>query len=646
MKKYKNIKLIEHIIEIVADAGEGVQKAGTSFAHVSAKIGNSLWTVEIIPAEIQPPPHTTGSASGMRIRISSEKVTNAGDLANLVVAFNEMSLLSRIEAGTIRKDAIVLIDGKWGKNPDPAERKNYYKILNNMKAEGATIYEIPIEEETSKILDDPLRGKNMFALGVIAFLYKRDIEILRGVIEKTFKLKSSTIRENNRKLLDNGYKYAEENFDFQFDIDSHPVKDAMMAINGNQAIALGAIAAGYEMCSMYPITPATSVTHYLSEIFEKFGGFIHQAEDEIAAIGTAIGASYAGKPTLTVTSGPGLALKTEFMGLAVMAEVPMVVVDVQRGGPSTGLPTKIEQSDLLSALHGTPGDAPKIIMAPSTIEECFHIMQTAKKLSEQFRILVIVLTDANLATGVQLFKRPKLNVDNFQYKIDKTPVEESSIPYDWDEQTGLSRRLIPGQPGGMSMASSLNHSPEGMVGYDPASNKRGHKMRARKLAVFQKTLKTPTVYGEKEGDLLIVGWGSTRGAIEETVDRLKKEGYSVSSLNIKFLSPLPSGLKEIFLKFKKVMTVEINYSDDINDPFISPENRRYSQLAYVLRAHTLLDIDCYSEVLARPFMPMEIYNGVKPHLDKLLGKEPSKSEANGQNIKEKKEDEIYGITAS
>lgn len=619
MQEKRQIKLPEHIIEIVSDSGEGAQKAAVTFAEASAKMGNGLWTVEVIPSEIQPPPHTTGATSGNRIRLADKPVTNAGDYANLVVAFNEMALLSRIEAEALADDVVVLIDSIWANHEDADIRKQYKEILDGIREKGGTVYEVPMEEETLQVVEDPYRGKNMWCVGLLAFLYKRDLDLLKEITAKTFRKKSAEVLQQNVALLERGYAWGERNLDFQYVIDVFATEVPQVVMNGNTAIALGAIAAGFKICSMYPITPATSASHTLAEIMEEFGGIVHQAEDEIAAAGVAVGANYAGVPTLTITSGPGMALKTEFQALAVMTETPLVIVDVQRGGPSTGLPTKIEQGDLLHALYGTPGDAPKIVIAPSTIEECFHVMTTARKLAEEFRTLVIVLSDANLASGQQLFDRPQLSEDSLPPPLDQNPVPTGTMPFDWDETTGLSRRLIPGQPGGMSIITGLNHGRTGKVQYDFASNQNAHRMRSRKLAALKRVLTPPQVYGDVEGDLLIVGWGSTRGAIEEAVDNARAEGHSVSALNIQFLNPFPPGLKAIFGRFRKVMTVELNYSDDWGDPLIDEESRRYSQLATVLRAHTLVDVDCWSRVPGRPFMPVEIYRVIYSELDKLNG---------------------------
>jgi len=371
-----------------------------------------------------------------------------------------------------------------------------------------------------------------------------------------------------------------------------------------------------DVCAMYPITPATSTSHYLAEIFDDVGGILHQAEDEIAACAFAIGASYAGKCAVTVTSGPGMALKTELMGLAVMGEVPLVLVDVQRGGPSTGLPTKVEQGDLLAAIFGTAGDAPKIVMAPATIEDCFYSMITARKIAETFRTLVVVLSDANLATGQQAFPRPQFNEEWVAAPIDQSPVPEDRSPYDWDPRTGLSQRFIPGQPGGVHTLTGLAHTRHSTVAYEPGVNQDGCRHRSLKLAAFQKTLKTPKVFGDDEGDLLVIGWGSTKGTIEEAVTKARADGLSVSSLHLRFLQPMASGIREILQNFKQVITVEINYSDTFEDELIDEDNRRYANLAWLLRARYLLDVDCWSYVQGEPIKPGAIEKMIRTRLKK------------------------------
>lgn len=354
---------------------------------------------------------------------------------------------------------------------------------------------------------------------------------------------------------------------------------------------------------MYPLTPATSVSHYLSDVFENVGGLVHQAEDEIAAVTFAIGASYAGKCALTITSGPGLSLKQEGLGLAVMGEIPLVVIDVQRGGPSTGQPTKSEQGDLLSACFGGHGDSPKVVMAAASIEDCFYSIITARKIAETFNMVVVVLTDANLATAQQPFPRPKFSKEWLAPPVDQSPVPLGAKPYDWDPVTGLARRRIPGQPNGMYCLTGLAHDRWSHVAYDPQVNQDGIRNRSMKLAALQKTLTAPAVHGDEDGDLLIVGWGSTKGAIEEAVDRLRADGHKVSSLHLRFLQPMASGIKELLRRFKAVMTVESSWSDRPDGEMIDEDNRRYSNLAWLLRARYLVDVDCWSEVRGQPIKP-------------------------------------------
>lgn len=606
--------LSQHILEIVSDSGEGAQKCGQIFGSVSAKMGNGVWTVEIIPAEIQPPPRNAAGASGNRIRIGSAPVTNWGDETNLVVAFNEQALLGRHRLGALADDAIILIDSQWKTHPDEAIRAAWDAAMEELSTCAYRIVEVPLEEQCLTVVDNARKGKNMFALGLLAWIYDRDVDRIREEIAFTFRKKSEDVYQKNVALLDLGIAWAGQNLGFRYMVPAMPTPEPRVVMNGNQAVALGAIASGMELIAMYPITPATSASHHLGEVFETYGGVVHQSEDEIAAAGVAIGASWAGRTAFTITSGPGLALKTEFLGLAVMTETPLVCVDVQRGGPSTGLPTKVEQSDLLAALFGQPGDAPHVIIAPATIEECFHSMITARRIAETFRMLVMVLTDANLATGVQPFRRPEPVPEWFAAPPDLSPVAGGLRPYDWDPQTGLSRRFIPGAPGGMHTTTGLAHDEASRVAYDAATNQRGSAMRSRKLAVLQQALRPPVVNGPDSGDLLVVGWGSTKGAIEEAVERARAEGLSVSSLHLRFLSPMEPGLRQIFSRFTKVMTVEINYSDEKDDPYITDENRRRGQLSWLLRAQTLVDVDCWTRVLGEPMRPGAILRAIRAHM--------------------------------
>ncbi len=609
------LEIGEHIVEFVSDSGEGAQTAGQLFGSVCAKSGAGVWTVEIIPAEIEPPIRSRAGASGIRIRFGTDEVTNMGDEADLVVAFNEQVLYSRIDQGALREGTIVVIDDVWATHADESIREAYAAAMADFEARGYDVRPMPLDAETAKLAENTRRGKNVWVVGMLAAWYSMDLAPFEDEIAVIFqrKRKGQAVIDANHALLRAGHAWGLENLEQRLRMPVEPATAPKVVMNGNTAVALGCMAAGIEVCSMYPITPATSASHYLAAAFDQAGGFVHQAEDEIAAVGFAIGASYAGKTAVTITSGPGMALKTELIGLAVMGEIPLVIVDVQRGGPSTGLPTKVEQGDLLHAVYGHPGDAPKVVMATSTIEECFHYMITARKLAETFRTPVIVLTDANLATGQAPFDYPELSEEWLSPPIDQTPWRSGTRPYEWDPGSGLSPRPVPGQAGGQFVLTGLAHDENSHIAYESAKNQHAMEMRSRKMAALRATLNPPPVVGGDEGDLLVVGWGSTRGAIEEAVRTLRDRGVKVSSTHLRFLSPLEPGLRELFARFERVMTVEINYSDgagiDIDD-----EGRRRSQLAMMLRAATLVDVDCWSRVPGQPLPPSMIVDAITDKL--------------------------------
>ncbi len=603
----------QQVIEIVSDSGEGAQTAGQMFGTVSAKMGNGVWTVEIIPAEIEPPRRSRAGASGNRIRIGTDEVTNMGDQADVVVAFNEQAPYSRIDVGALGPGTRIFLESKWATDPMESVRSEYAEALADFDERGYIVHEIPMEEECLKIIADPRRGKNMWVVGLLCCVFQREVGLVEKEIAKRFLRKGQNVVDVNLKLLQSAYAWADANLDMRVEIPVKTPEQDMVVMNGNKAVALGVMASGIELCSMYPITPATSASHYLAGAFKEVGGFVHQAEDEISAIGFALGASYAGKTTVTITSGPGLALKTEFIGLAVMAEIPLVIVCVQRGGPSTGLPTRVEQGDLLAALYAAPGDAPKIVMAASTIEECFHFCVTARKLAETFRGPVIVLTDANLATGQQPFPRPVPTDEWLSAPVDQSDWNPEVRPYDWDDENGVSQRPVPGQKDGAYVLTGLAHDERSKVAYESAINQRAMEARSRKLAALQRSLKPPVVNGDPEGELLIVGWGSTLGAIEEAVERVREDGGKVSSLHLRFLSPLEPGIAEIFSKFKNVMTVELNYGDE-TAMGLDSVSRRPAQLAMLLRAQTLCDIDYWSRVPGIPLSPGVIETEIRRRL--------------------------------
>lgn len=616
--------LAEHIVEVISDSGEGAQRCGQSLAAIAARMGNGIWTTEIIPAEIQPPARSVAGASGIRIRVGAQRVTNGGDQTDLVVAFNEQVLLGRVQAHELKPGAIILLESMWRTHRDPAVVSSYLKTVAALRDEGFAVHELPLEERCRALVNDPRKGKNMFVLGLLCQLYGLDAGLAREQIARVFGKKDEKVIRQNVELYEAGAAWAAAELPFGFRIPARRSTEPQIVVNGNTAIALGVIASGMDICAMYPITPATSASHYLSEVFEKVGGLVHQAEDEIAACAFAIGASYAGRCAVTITSGPGFSLKQEAIGLAVMAEIPLVVVDVQRGGPSTGQPTKVEQGDLLTAIYGSHGDAPKVVLAPCSIEDCFYSMITARKIAETFGMVVVVLSDASLSTAQQPFPRPRFSEDWLAPPVDQTPVPPGARPYDWDPVSGLSRRFQPGQPGGMHTLTGLAHDRASKVAYDPAINEEGLRMRSLKLAALQKTLLPPPVFGGAEdegGELLLVGWGSTMGAIEEAVTRLRGEGLAVSSMHLRFLQPMPCGIREILRRFRRVLAIEGNWSDRPGDELIDADNRRYSALAMMLRSRFLVDVDCWSEARGQPIKPGSICDAARAALQRKV--EPS-----------------------
>ncbi len=595
--------LAEHIVEIVSDSGEGAQRCGQSMGAIAARTGYGVWTVEIIPAEIRPPARSVAGASGNRIRFGSRRITNGGNETDLVIAFNEQVLLGRVRAGELKPGATILLESMWREDRNKAIAASYAEVYEQIVAAGYDVHEVPMERECKTIVSDPRRGKNMFALGMLCNIYSLDMQLAADQVALTFGKKDRKVVETNIRLLEAGAAWAEQNLTFKYRIPATPSTEPQIVVNGNAALALGILASGMEVCAMYPITPATSASHYLSDVFERVGGIVHQAEDEIAACAFALGASYANKCAVTITSGPGYSLKQEGIGLAVMGEIPLVVINVQRGGPSTGQPTKVEQGDLLTAMFGSHGDAPKVVMAAGTIEDCFYSVITARKLAETFNMVVVLLTDAALASSQQPIPRPQFRETWLAPPADQSAVSGDTRPYNWDPVTGLARRIIPGQPGGMHTLTGLAHDGQSHVAYDAEINQQSIQARSRKLAALQKTLAPPPVFGADSGELLVVGWGSTRGAIEEAVEQLRDEGREVSSMHLTFLQPMAPGIKEIMARFRQVLAIEGNWCDPPDDALIDDSNRRYTALAMLLRARYLVDVDCWSEVKGQPIKP-------------------------------------------
>ena len=538
----------QHIVEIVSDSGEGAQKCGQVLGLVSGKMGNGVWTVEIIPAEIQPPARERQGASGIRVRMGSKYMTNMGDEADMVVAFNEQVLYSRISNHAYRKGTVVLLENMWAEDPDAKIREQYKEALADFRRRDWSCIELPIQKECLKLVPDPRKGKNMFVLGMLCRIYRRDTDIAKDEIAKIFKKKSDKVIKINHDLFDAGYAFARENMDYAFEIpasDEDRLESAVV-INGNTAAGLGVMAAGIDLVAMYPITPATSASHYLAEDFHLTGGFVHQAEDEIAAIGFAIGASYAGKTACTITSGPGHGVedrddRSRRHGRGPAGDHQRAArrpVDRSSDQGRTGRPAleSLRRTGRLTEdrhgrshdlgvfpLRGHGAQAGRVIPHAGDHadgREPRHRRAADRTARSHRRVVCAAAGPVGLGQEV--------------------------APYDWDETTGLSERPIPGMRGGEYILTGLAHNRNSKIAYDSASNQEGMNMRSRKLAALAATMKPPEIHGDPTGDLLIVGWGSTLGAIEEAVDLARAQGQKVSSVHLRFLSPLEPGLKEDF----------------------------------------------------------------------------------------------------
>ncbi len=587
--------------ELLMDAGFGAQKAGDILLQAFVAMGKYVYVEPMIPAEISPPARTRPALSGVIIRLADFDVTNIGNDTDLILASHEIVLDRRLEDDEHNTKCRILLDmGDRENNPD-----SYEMVLKRCTKEGLSV--IPFEtDDVSKNIIKELGGKgqNMFYLGMLSYIYNMDEEIVKKEIENTFgkKLKPEVF-EKNITLYHNGYVLAKEKVFFRYQVDSTPRQGEKILIDGNSSLSMGIIDAGIKLFSGYPITPATSVMHNLAKVFPSYGGMVHQAEDEIAAIGAAVGAYYGGVPSITGTSGPGLSLKQEFIGYSQAAEIPLIVLDVQRSGPSTGMPTKTEQSDLPAVIFGSHGDYTKIVVSVSNVIDCFYAPHMARYLAEKLRLPVFIMSDFQTANSYKVITKPKVVQMNHVDEIPDFILERFRIkrlPKDI-EMVRLSQ-TIPGTEGGMRRVTGLNSDPQGKVNYFSGTNHRGHKVRNEKVHHVRRALTTPEMFGAETNDLLIVGWGSSRGAIEEAIGVANKEGLKVSGMHLRIVYPLPLMLKDVFKRFKKVVTVEMAYGDELKP----------SPLALMLRSETLVDVQSMmSEATGRPIRPKIIVDRIK-----------------------------------
>lgn len=600
MNKVENLRF-----ELLMDAGNGAQKAGDILIKAFAKMGVFVYIEPIIPAEISPPKRTPHSLSGVVIRLSSTEITNIGSFSDIVVVEHEILLKRRFSDNEFDDNCIIFLDQGFRKRAE----KEYQELELLAKDRGHKLIPFEINQEAEAIIKSlGGNGKNMFYLGILCNLFNVKKQTLIDFIRLTFKKLPEDKLQKNISIFDYGYNSLNNEIETYF-LQTKEHQTDKILLDGNTALSLGIIDSGIKLFSGYPITPASTIMHNLARIYPSYDGVLHQAEDEISAIGTVLGSYFAGVPAITATSGPGLSLKQEFIGLSVSSEIPCIVINVQRGGPSTGLPTRTEQADLFASIFGSHGDSPKVVLSVSNVEDCFYVPHLARYITEKCRVPVIILSDYLTSVSYRVLDKLKLNklenVDDISshilenFFLDRLPQE---IPMVKDNQAN------PGVPEMMRRATGLNTNNEGFVEYTSESNHRSHVIRNDKIKYIRKALKSPEIFGDSEGDLLIVGWGSSRGAIFESVNMLKKQGVRVSGLHFKCVYPLPLHLEKIFEKFKNVVTVEMTYADTY----------KVTPFAMMLRSETLIDVKCLiSDATGRPLKPVQIIEKVTSFLKEV-----------------------------
>lgn len=610
-KKDKVVELEEAVVRFAGDSGDGMQLTGNLFSDSTAFAGNDFATFPDFPSEIRAPQGTVSGVSGFQIHFGHKSIHTTGDLADVLVAMNPASLKANLR--WIKKDAIIIvdIDAFTEKNLDKAGWES--NPLEDNTLTGHLVIQAPLSNLTRESVKDldldnksALKSKNMFALGIIFYLFNRDYTKTFSFFETKFK-KNPIVVEANKKVLEAGYNYAEtlEAFTNTYRIEKASLtKGRYRNVTGNLATAWGLLAASERSgrniyLGSYPITPATDILQELAK-HKQFNCVTQQAEDEIAGVVSTIGGSFAGALAVTTTSGPGLSLKSEAIGLAVMTELPMVIVDVQRGGPSTGLPTKSEQSDLMQALYGRNGEAPVIVMAANSATDAFYSAYEAAKLAMEHMTPVILLTDGSIGNGSEVFKIPRVadlpeihpplaKANDPDYKSYKRDADKLSRPWAIPGTAGLRHRL-----GGLEKEDIT-----GNVSQDPLNHQKMTNLRQAKVDRVANYIPDLKVEGDDEGDLLVVGWGSTQGVLLTAVEEMRAEGKSVSLAQFKHIMPLPKNVNDIFSKYKKIVVCEINMGQFVN---------------YLRMTHPEFKYEQYNKVQGLPFMVSEL----KTKFDTLL----------------------------
>jgi 2-oxoglutarate/2-oxoacid ferredoxin oxidoreductase subunit alpha len=607
----KHLEELETVtIRFAGDSGDGMQLTGTQFTNTSAVVGNDISTLPDFPAEIRAPAGSLPGVSGFQLNFSSQDIKTPGDQPNVLVVMNPAALKVNLPD---LEDGGTLIINTDGFTPENLKYANYASNpLGDNSLAGYRVHKLPIStlnmnalkgnvELSRKEID---RSKNFFALGVLYWLYDRPMENTLNWIHTKF-AKNPELAKANEIALKTGYNFADTTEVFTT---HYTVKRAKIApgkyrkMTGNEATAIGFIAASQLsgrplFYGSYPITPASDILHELSR-HKSFGVKTFQAEDEIAAVCAAIGASFAGQIGLTGTSGPGVALKQEAIGLAVMTELPLVIINVQRGGPSTGLPTKTEQADLFQAVWGRNGECPAIVVAPATPADCFHMAIEAVRLAFKYMSPVFYLSDGYLANGAEPWAIPEIeSLPKIDVKFATDPT--TFMPYARDEETLARPFALPGTPGLEHRIGGIEKQHiTGNVNYDPENHHLMVKLRQEKVDRVVNDIPLVQVMGEKTGKVLVLGWGSTYGSISSAVEKMQHEGKSVSAAHLRHLNPFPRNLGEVLAGFETVIIPEMNLG----------------QLCTMIRAKYLVDAVAFSKVKGRPFQIREIVRKVEEYL--------------------------------
>ena len=594
------------------DSGDGMQLTGTQFTMATAHAMNDLATLPDFPAEIRAPVGTTYGVSGFQLHFGSVDIRTPGDEVDLLVAMNPAALIVNLDR--VRPGGTVLVNSNAFEKKDLKLANLDSNPLEDGSLDKYRVIQVELTRLTRETLKDTDlnqkqidRSKNMFALGLALWLYSRPIEPAQRWLESKFARKPE-IRDANLELLKKGFHFGEttEQFVTRYEVTPATLPPGRYrAIQGVQALAMGIVAAANKSglpitYGSYPITPASDLLHALSR-YKNHGIMTIQAEDEIAAIGMAIGASFGGALGITGTSGPGVALKGEAMGLAHITELPLVIVNVQRGGPSTGLPTKTEQSDLMQALFGRNGDAPMPVIAASTPGDCFEVAYEACRIAVKYMTPVVLLSDGYLANGSEPWLIPDPD-DLREFKVSfatetNTEVEGNPVfhPYVRNQKTLARPWAKPGVPGLEHRIGGLEKADgTGNVSYDAANHEKMTRLRAEKVERVQQEMKPLEVFGDKDADLLIIGWGSTRGAIEAGVTRALNAGHKAAAVHLRWVHPLPPDLGEVLSQYSSFLVPELNNG----------------QLVRILRDRFLLPFEAMNKIQGRPFGPSEIANKI------------------------------------